>query len=78
MDSMLCKHGVENFARGKRIFDSRPETQRESGLHLSHLLRDLSDPKLVVMLLQNAWPRQPGCGPRAQKLRGACAVRMVA
>lgn len=49
---LLCKHQVEDYTRWRRIFDSHAEAQREFGLHLLHILRDIADPNLVVLLFR--------------------------
>jgi hypothetical protein len=49
---LLVKHKVADFAKWHAIFASHEEAQHQAGLHLLHLLRDTSDPKLVVMLFR--------------------------
>lgn len=52
MHYLLCKHEVVDYAKWRGVFDSHAEAQRESGLHLLHLLRDTADPNLVVLLFR--------------------------
>lgn len=49
---LLCKHEVGDYTKWRRVFDSHAEAQRESGLHLLHVLRDIADPNLVVLLFR--------------------------
>ncbi len=52
MHYLLCQHKVEDYTKWRGVFDSHAEAQRESGLHLLHLLRDTADPNLVVLLFR--------------------------
>jgi hypothetical protein len=45
---LFCKHKVENFERWYSIFKSHQSEQIRAGLHLLYLLRDSSDPNLIV------------------------------
>ncbi|MHC4698360.1 MAG: YciI family protein [Planctomycetota bacterium] len=49
---LLCKHKVADYPAWRRVFDSHAEAQRESGLHLLHVLRDTADPNLLVLLFR--------------------------
>jgi hypothetical protein len=46
---LLCKHKVADFEMWHAVFRSHAEAQREAGLHILHVLRDASDPDVVVM-----------------------------
>jgi hypothetical protein len=52
MHYLLVKHRVADFARWNAVFESHAEAQRNAGLHLLQLLRDTSEPNLVVMLFR--------------------------
>lgn len=52
MHCMLCRNKVQDYARWRRVFESHADAHREAGLHLLYLLRDLSDPNLVVFLFR--------------------------
>jgi hypothetical protein len=47
---LLVRHMVADFATWHRVFASHAEAQRDASLHLLHLLRDTTDPNLVVIL----------------------------
>ena len=49
---LMCKHKVEDYTQWRRVFDADAEAQRESGLHLLHVLRDTADPNLVVLFFR--------------------------
>lgn len=49
---LLCKHRVADYAKWRGVFDSHAEAQRDAGLHLLHVLRDASDPNLLVLLFR--------------------------
>ncbi len=49
---LFCKHRVADYAKWRRVFDADLGAQRESGLHLLHVLRDVADPNLVLMLFR--------------------------
>jgi heme-degrading monooxygenase HmoA len=49
---MLCKHGVQDFAKWHSVFSSHAEAQRKAGLHLLYLLRNVDDPSHVVYLFR--------------------------
>jgi hypothetical protein len=53
---LLVKHRVADFAKWHAIFTSHEEAQEKAGLHLLHLLRDTSDPELVVLLFRTEDP----------------------
>lgn len=52
MTYLLCRHKVADFAKWHAVFRAHAEAQRESGLHLLHLLREAADPNSVVMLFR--------------------------
>ena len=52
MKYLLCKHKVQDFDRWHHVFASHDQAQRDSALHLLHLLRDGADPNNVVMLFR--------------------------
>jgi hypothetical protein len=54
MNYMLCRNRVQDFSRWYDVFRSHRDAQREAGLTLLHLLRDLSDPNNVVMFFSVA------------------------
>ncbi|MBZ5628665.1 MAG: cyclase [Acidobacteriia bacterium] len=45
---LLVRHKVADFEKWKRVFDSHAEAQRQSGLRLDKVLRNLDDPSEVV------------------------------
>ncbi len=47
---LLVKHRVADLTRWHAVFRSHFEAQSAAGLHLVHLLRDVSEPNLVVIL----------------------------
>ena len=49
---LLCKHKVADYPKWRRVFDSHAEAQREAGLHLLHVLREIADPNTVVFLFR--------------------------
>lgn len=49
MPYLLVRHKVADFAGWKRVFDSHAEAQRQSGLRLDKVLRNLDDPNEVVL-----------------------------
>ncbi len=52
MHYLLCKHKVADYTKWRRVFDADAGGQRESGLHLLHVLRDTADPDMVVLLFR--------------------------
>ena len=70
---LLCKHKVADYTKWRRVFDSHAEAQRESGLHLLHVLRGTADPNLVVLLFRaddlskaRAFTEAPSAGEAAE------------
>ncbi len=45
-------HHLSDFDRWNRIFTSHAEAQRKAGLHLLHVLRDVTDANRVVALFR--------------------------
>lgn len=41
---MLVRHKVADFTKWKLVFDSHTAAQRESGLKIEHILRNIDDP----------------------------------
>lgn len=73
MTYMLCKHRVIDFARWQKIFASHEEAQRQSGLHLIHLLHEMSNPNDIVYLFKvddlkkaQTFTQAPGASQAAQ------------
>lgn len=52
MNYLLCKQKVVDYTKWRDIFDSHADAQRESGLHLLHVLRDNADPNVVLALFR--------------------------
>lgn len=52
MNYMLCRHRVTDYEQWRKVFDSDTDAQREAGLHVLHVFRDVSDPNVVVFLLR--------------------------
>ena len=52
MTYMLVRHKVADFSKWKRVFDSHSEAQQKSGLRLQNVLRNLDDPREVVLLFE--------------------------
>lgn len=49
---LFVKHKVADFVKWKKVFDANAAGAKAAGLHLLHLLRDASDPNLVVLLFK--------------------------
>ena len=49
---LMCKHRVADYSKWREVFDSHAEAQRESGLHLLHLLHDTDDPNILVLFFK--------------------------
>ncbi len=49
---LMARHKLADFDKWNRIFRSHAEAQRQAGLHLIHVLRDIDDPKTVVALFR--------------------------
>jgi hypothetical protein len=52
MPFLFCHHKVADFDLWKRVFDSHAAAQKEAGLTLQYLLRNLEDPNDVFMLFK--------------------------
>ena len=50
VEYLLVKHKVADFVKWRKVFDSHAEAQRDSGLHILNVMRDVDDPDLVVLL----------------------------
>ena len=59
MNFMLCKHKVADFEKWHAVFRSHAEAQREAGLHILHVLRDASDPDVLVRWVFADNPKPP-------------------
>jgi len=64
---LMARHKLADFDTWNRIFESHAEAQRNAGLHLLHVLREISDPNSVVALFEvddlekaNAFTGAPG------------------
>jgi hypothetical protein len=49
---LFVKHKVVDFVKWKKVFDANADGAKVAGLHLLYLLRDTSDPNLVVLLFK--------------------------
>ncbi len=47
---LMARHKLADFEKWNRLFRSHAPAQRQAGLHLIHVLRDVSDPNTVVAL----------------------------
>jgi hypothetical protein len=52
MDYLLCRQRVTDFDRWKGVFDSHVAAQRDAGLSVQQVWRNLDDPNDVFMLFQ--------------------------
>jgi hypothetical protein len=52
MTYMLVRHKVADFARWKEVFESHAAAQREAGLRVEKVLRNLDDPDEVFLLFE--------------------------
>ncbi len=50
MNYLMARHKLSDFDTWKRVFTSHAEAQRKAGLHLLYVLRDLTDPSIVIAL----------------------------
>jgi hypothetical protein len=76
MPYLLVRHKVADFTNWKRVFDSHAEAQRQSGLRIERVLRNLDDRDEVVLLFEvmdlekaRAFVSSPGV-PRAKEQSG--------
>lgn len=58
MMHLLCRNRVTDFPRWKAVFDSHAAAQRNAGLHLLDLWRDVEDPDNVFFLFAVADERK--------------------
>ena len=49
---LLARHKLCDFDKWNRVFRSHAEAQRKAGLHILHVLRDVTDPSVVVALFE--------------------------
>jgi hypothetical protein len=54
MKYLLCRQRVDAFDHWKAVFDSHAAAQREAGLRLQHVWRNLDRPDEVFMLFKVA------------------------
>jgi len=54
MAYLLVRHRVVDFERWKRVFDSHTAAQREAGLKVQKVLRNVDDPAEVVLFFEVA------------------------
>lgn len=52
MTYMLVRHKVADFSNWKRVFDSHSAAQKESGLGVEKVLRNVDDPNEVFLLFE--------------------------
>jgi hypothetical protein len=52
MHYLLCKHKVADYTKWREVFDSHAEAQQAAGLEPLHVLRDVDDRNLVVMVFR--------------------------
>lgn len=52
MTYLFCRHKVADFDQWKRVFDAHAEAQREAGLHVEKVLRNVEDPNEVFMFFR--------------------------
>jgi hypothetical protein len=52
MPYLLVRHKVADFAQWKRVFDSHAEAQRQSGLCIEKVLRNIDDPQEVILFFE--------------------------
>lgn len=47
---LLCQNKVENYQRWRQIFDSEANAQRDAGLKLEYIWRDINEQNSVFFL----------------------------
>jgi heme-degrading monooxygenase HmoA len=52
MIHMLVRHKVADFDKWRAVFDSNAEAQKEAGLRLKQLLRNVDDPNEVFLFFE--------------------------
>ncbi len=52
MTYMLVRHKVADYSQWKRVFDSHSTAQRQSGLRLDKVLRNLDQPNEVILFFE--------------------------
>ncbi len=79
---LMARHKLADFDRWNRLFQSHAQAQRQAGLRLIHVLRDLDDPNTVVALFEvddlqkaQAFTGAPGAR-HAGGLAGVISVEM--
>ena len=59
MTYLLVRHKVEDFDAWKAVFDSHVQGQKDAGLGVERVLRNLDDPSEVVCCLKYLIFRRP-------------------
>jgi len=49
---LLVRHKVKNFEAWKQVFESHVQAQKDAGLGVERVLRNLDDPSEVVLLFE--------------------------
>ncbi len=52
MTYLICRNKVADFDQWKPVFDSHAQAQREAGLHVQHVWRNIDDSNEVFMLFE--------------------------
>jgi hypothetical protein len=52
MKHLLCRKHVKAFDRWKAVFDTHAAAEREAGLHVEHVWRNLENPDEAFMLFE--------------------------
>ena len=52
MTYLLVRHKVDDFDAWKAVFDSHVQSQKDAGLGVERVLRNLDDPSEVVLLFE--------------------------
>ncbi len=49
---LIARHKLSDYDTWNRLFTSHAQAQRRAGLHLLHVLRDVTDPSIVVAMFR--------------------------
>jgi hypothetical protein len=52
MGFLLVRHKVKEFQEWKRVFDSHKDAQREAGLRIERVMRNLYEPNEVFLFFE--------------------------
>lgn len=52
MGYLLVRHKVKEFQEWKRVFDAHKEAQRQAGLRIEKVMRNLYEPNEVFLLFE--------------------------